>query len=94
MTFKSTTATKIKNNLGDYLIEAAQKKHPVVIEKYGRPYAVLVGFQTWQEMTGKLPRHSLPWIEACQKLSEEIQRTHRKKQTSAIRLIQELRHED
>ena len=43
------TATEVKNRFGEFM-EKAQKE-PVTVEKTGRNYAVLLGFDEYQRLT-------------------------------------------
>ena len=42
---KIVSATEVKSHLGEYLDEATE--HPVFVEKYGRPRAVIISYKRY-----------------------------------------------
>jgi antitoxin Phd len=48
VTVKTVSATEIKNRLGQYLARVAVE--PVGIEKHGRPIAVLLSFDEYEQL--------------------------------------------
>jgi prevent-host-death family protein len=93
---RAVPATEIKNRFGDYLGEVVHRREPLVIERHGKPVAVLVGIEEWrrlQDEEGK--RSTVPWVEACMKLAEEIRKKHpRARHTSAVDLVKAVREEE
>jgi prevent-host-death family protein len=93
---KKVRATEIKNRLGDYLGEVIRKKEPLLIEKHGKPAAVVVSADEWRDLEkrGRI-RKSTPWIEELRALNEKIARNHPDaKPFSAADLIRQIRDEE
>lgn len=92
---KSVPATEIKNRFGDYL-EQVMKKEPLLIERHGKPAAVIVDFEQWKKLKPvEKKERDHPWIEAAQKLAEEIDKKHpQMKRFSAVELIRQIRDEE
>ena len=93
---KSVAATEMKNRFGDYLGEVLKRREPILIEKRGKPVAVVVDFEQWRYLReGQSSEAEHPWIAACRKLGEEIKREHPQlKPFSAIELVRQLREEE
>jgi antitoxin Phd len=45
----NATATEVKNRFGEFMDKA--QREPVTVEKTGRSYAVLIGFDEYQRLT-------------------------------------------
>ena len=54
------TATEVKNRFGEFMDKAQQE--PVTVEKTGRKYAVLLGFDEYQRLIALEDAH---WAEAA-----------------------------
>lgn len=92
---KLVSATEIKNRLGDYLGEVTRRRKPLLIEKHGKPVAVLVDVEQWRRLEEKGEKAwEDPWIAACRALNKKILRRNPKaKHTPAVDLIRALREE-
>lgn len=91
---KSASATEIKNRFGDFLGEVVHGNEPLLIERHGKPVAVIVKFEQW---TGREKTREVrtPWIDACLKLREEIKKNHPKlKPFSAVQLLRQIREDE
>lgn len=86
----------MKNRFGDYLGEVLKRREPLLIEKRGKPVAVVVDFEQWRSLReGQVSNAEHPWVGACRKLGEEIKREHPKlKSFSAAELVRQLREEE
>lgn len=93
---KSAAATEIKNRFGDYLGEVVRLRRPLLIEKRGRPVAVIVDFERWQTMREEPSEKAVhPWVAACRQLGEDIKRENpRLKPFSSAAMIRQLREEE
>lgn len=93
---KTVPATEIKNRFGDYLGEVVHGKRPLLIERHGKPVAVLVKFEEWAREGERGGGESdTPWSDACEQLAREIAKTQRKEGTfSAVRLLRKIRDEE
>lgn len=92
---KSVPATEIKNRFGDYL-KQVMKKEPLLIERHGKPAAVVVSAEEWQALEkGRERKRSTPWIEELKELTEAIDKKHPEaKPFSAADLIRQIREEE
>ena len=61
-----TNATSFKNNLGQYLESSI--KEPVIVEKSGRPSAVLISFEEFERLS---EYEDLYWGRLAQESSKE-----------------------
>lgn len=87
-------ATEIKNRFGDYLGEVIHKKGPVLIERHGKPAAVIVEFDQWKRLREE-KNESSPWFESLKELVERIDRNHPDvKPFSAVDLVRQIREEE
>ncbi len=91
----SISATEIKNRFGDCLQTVLKKQKPLLIEKHGKPAAVLVDFEKWQRLTEDLlGEENVPWIQSLEKLHQKIaKRSLKIKEFSAVELIKKAREE-
>jgi prevent-host-death family protein len=55
MTEISYSATEVKNRFGKILREAAQYGEPIVIERDGKPVAVIMSIETYERTRQKTP---------------------------------------
>jgi prevent-host-death family protein len=95
--FKGISATEMKNRFGDYLGSVIHRREPLVIEKHGKPVAVIVDFDQWQKLREEksLAREKHPWTSQCRRLSDAIRKNHpNAKPFSASRLVHEIREEE
>jgi prevent-host-death family protein len=91
---KSVSATDIKNRFGDYLGEVIHGNQPLLIERHGKPVAVVVKFEEWTRNREE-KRRDTPWVDACIQLSREIEKERpRSKSFSAVELIRRIREEE
>ncbi len=93
--FKSVPATKIKNRFGDYLGEVLRKREPILIERHGKPVAVLVDLAQWDHHTSRKTQVSAftdPWIEDLKKIHRRMEQNSSKK-FSAVELVRQIREE-
>lgn len=89
-------ATDVKNRFGDYLGEVVHGSDPLVIEKHGKPVAVLLSYDDWNLLRslngGKVKKD---WFEALTEFTENFKRRHpNAKPFSAVELIREIRDEE
>lgn len=93
--FKSIPATDIKNRFGDYLGEVLRKREPILIERHGKPVAVLVDLDQWNHRTFRKPEAAAfkdPWIEGLKKIHQRMKKNVSKK-FSAVELVRQIREE-
>lgn len=93
---KVVPATEVKNRFGDYLGEVLHKEEPILIERHGRPVAVLVSASQWQEK-GREKRVGKedPWLSNLNDLNDRIAKNHpRAKPWSAVDMIRSIREEE
>ncbi|MBI2346794.1 MAG: type II toxin-antitoxin system Phd/YefM family antitoxin [Deltaproteobacteria bacterium] len=90
---KTIPATKVKNSFGECLAQVTLGRDPLIVERHGRPIAVLVSYPVWQEVTGEQPVYRSAWVEMALELSEKIRRRGRP-QTPAVELIRQIRDEN
>jgi prevent-host-death family protein len=55
MTKKSYSATEVKNRFGKVLREAAQFGEPIVVERDGKPVAVIMSIEAYERTRQKMP---------------------------------------
>ena len=55
MTKKSYSATEVKNRFGKVLREAAQYGEPIVVERDGKPVAVIMSMEAYERTRQKPP---------------------------------------
>lgn len=55
MTEKSYSATEVKNRFGKVLREAAQYGEPIVVERDGKPVAVIMSMEAYERTRQKTP---------------------------------------
>lgn len=92
---RKINATEAKNRLGDYIGEVVRKQEPILIERHGKPAAVVVSAEEWNELEKKGGKRSTPWIEELKELTERIDRKHPEaKPFSAVDLIRQIRDEE
>lgn len=94
---KSVPATAMKNRFGDFLGEIIHRKEPLLIERHGKPVAVLVSLEEWKKMRREEGEglQQTPWIVECERLVEEIRKNHpRTKHTSSVKLIRSIREDE
>lgn len=96
---ESISATEIKNRFGDYLGTVLKQHEPLLIERHGKPAAVLVDYEKWQAMTEDcLSEKDVPWVHSLEKVIQEIERSRcqqkrKGKKFSAVDLIKKARQE-
>jgi prevent-host-death family protein len=93
---KTIAATEIKNRFGDYLGEVVRRREPLLIERRGKPVAVIVDFECWKTLkpeSGLNNEH--PWAAAARKLANDIRREKPGlKPFSAVDTIRQIREEE
>lgn len=85
------SATNLKNRFGDYL-EKARSGEAIFVHKHGKPVAVLLDYSEWKQLHSRDKKAQSSWVQSCKKLSDEILKSG-KPQTSAVKLIRQLREE-
>lgn len=93
----SVSATEAKNKFGDYLSCVVRERKPLLIQRHGRPAAVLVDARQWAELVepGKVAARD-PWVVSYQKLMKKLSRRKLKPGKSpsdGLKLLRELREE-
>ncbi|MDO8644186.1 MAG: type II toxin-antitoxin system Phd/YefM family antitoxin [bacterium] len=95
---KSATASEMKNHFGDFLGEVVHGNRPVLIEKHGKPVAVMISFKEWSEKKTQESEKSAaddPWIKRYRKLMEELKKAGLKKpQYDAVEMVRKIREEE
>lgn len=94
--FKSAPATDVKNRFGDYLARVVHRREPLLIEKHGKPVALLVPYEAGDEAPregrGSSPT---PISDALDRLAKEYWKNHPDaKPFSAVDLIHKVREEE
>ncbi len=88
---KMVPATDLKNQFGTYLGEVVFGKEPLVVEKHGKPVAVLVRYEDW---VNKEKGHS-PTLNNFLSLVDALKKNHPiVKYPSSVALIREVRDEE
>lgn len=94
MKTKTVSATEIKNRFGDYLGEVIHGGEPVLVERHGRPVAVLISYKNWIKKEIGTEREN-PWFAAYSDLMEKIRRESPSPlKTSAVELVRMVREEE
>ena len=89
----SITATDIKNNFGDCLQKVLKKHKPLLIQKHGKPAAVLVEFEEWKGLdVNPFKEKKIPWIENLKAMHKKIKK-NKIKSYSSVELIKKAREE-
>lgn len=92
---KTVAATEIKNRFGDYLGEVIHKREPLIIERHGRPVAVLLDYSDWVQGGSTSDQTKTPWADACEQLVKKLKKTAPKqKSNTAVDLIRAVRDEE
>jgi prevent-host-death family protein len=93
---RAVPATEMKNRFGDYLGEVVHRQEALIIEKHGKPVAVMVSVEEWRRLQDEKGRRSdSPWILACERLADKIRKKHpRTKHTPAVSLVKAVREEE
>lgn len=96
---KSVSATSVKNRFGDYLGEVMHAKRPLLIERHGKPVAVLVSFDQWVSQKKYRKRGGRPpsrWTVAAQRLIRQLKKDRTKVRSSktSVELLHEIREEE
>lgn len=90
----AVSTTQVQNNFGSYLAQVKRKRQPIFVERHGKPVAVLLGYEAWQELRGeKVPQRSV-WVEQARQFSDRVAKHHRRPSVPAVDLIRELREEN
>lgn len=92
--FKEVSATEVKNRFGDYLGQVIHGGQVVLVERHGRPVAVLVSYDNW---TGKQEAESSTdlWLSAHKDITGKIaQDKTRPPKHPADALIRKIREEE
>lgn len=90
---KMVPATDLKNRFGNYLGEVVYGKEPLVVEKHGRPVAVLVRYEDW--INQEKGRQESPALHHFLNLVEELKKNHpTAKYPSSVALMHEVRDEE
>ena len=90
---KSIPATEIKNRFGDYLGEVIRRQEPVLVERHGKPVAVLVDFEHWKKM--KEEKEESSWIRELSRTLDKIEKKHpHAKKFSSVDLLRQIRDEE
>lgn len=91
---KTVAATEIKNRFGDYLGEVIHQREPLIIERHGRPVAVLLDYSDWVQ-GGAADKMKTPWSDACEQLVQTLKKSGLKqKANTAVELIHAVRDEE
>ncbi len=87
------SATHIKNRFGHYLGQALAGRAPVIIERHGRPIAVLASMATWETArNGASPPSA--WGTRCRRMIQTLRKNRAgKSRPSAVQLVRSLREE-
>ena len=90
---RTIPATDLKNQFGTYLGEVVFGKEPLVVEKHGRPVAVLVRYEDW--INKEKGRQDSPALSHFLNLVETLKQNHPTvKYPSSVDLIREVRDEE
>lgn len=92
--FEKAPATDVKNYFGDYLGKVTHGGKAVLIEKHGKPVAVLVSYESW---TGRQEEksNSDPWFLTHKSITEKIARDNVKPlKLSADALVRNIREDE
>lgn len=91
---KTVAATEIKNRFGDYLGEVIHQREPLIIERHGRPVAVLLDYSDWVQ-GGRSDQTKTPWADACEQLVQNLKKSGPKQKShTAVDLIRAVRDEE
>ena len=93
-TIKGASATEIKNRFGDYLGEVIHGNNPVLIEKHGKPVAVIISYKSWKEEKEGGDKID-PWINAHRDIMNRIMmRATGHPTEDAVTIINDIREEE
>ena len=89
---QSASATDVKNRFGDYLHSVLTNHEPLLIEKHGKPVAVMIEYSDWKQ--GKKPSKKKSFASLAREFSENLAKKHpHMKSFSAADLINQIREE-
>lgn len=100
---KTVSATEIKNRFGDCLAEVISSRDPLIVERHGKPLAVLIDYQNWIKNSDRIKTGSekgkTPWTDACRKLAQSIRKRTLKPRratqpVSCVEIIRQVREEE
>ena len=95
MPLHSVSATDMKNRFGDYLGEIIHRGTAILVEKHGKPVAVMLSIGEWSRLQEEQRRTDSPWIAACKKLADSIRKKHpRGWHTPTVSLVKRVREEE
>lgn len=86
------STTEAQNHFGACLKKVLRTAEPVVVQKHGKPVAVILSYREWNALKGAKTRKKNPLVAACDKLAAKM-RKRQGKQTSAVDLIRQIRKE-
>ncbi len=93
---KTIRATNFRQHLFDYLDHVHQGKEPLVIERNGKPEAVVIGFEQYRKAVERKlkPKPDLSVIDAIRTSHEEYLKAHRGRLSSdSVEIIRQIRGE-
>lgn len=89
---RTVAATEIKNRFGDYLGEVIHQREPLIIERHGRPVAVLLDYSDWVQGGTST---KTPWADACEQWVKNLKKPGLKqKANAAVDSIRVIRDEE
>lgn len=92
--FEEASATDVKNCFGNYLGKVIHGGKAVLIERHGRPVAVLVSYESWTDKELETS-NSDPWFLAHKNITEKIAKDNAKPlKLPADALIRNIREEE
>lgn len=95
LNLKEVSCTDIQNQFGNYLGWVVHRREPLLIEKHGKPVAVLVDYQEWKKMKEGPKTTRTPWCDALDQHLEEMKKKHpNAKPFSAVELVNQIREEE
>ena len=92
-TLNTVSATEIKNRFGDYLHGVLTDHAPLLIEKHGKPVAIIMEYAEWKKREALSSKKS--WVEQCRRYATSLKKRHpHSKIFSGVDLIRSVREEE
>ena len=90
--YESASATDIKNRFGDYLQGVLTKHEPLLVQKHGKPVAVILEYTEWKRKNIP-PKES--WSEKIEQFAQSLKKRNPKmKKFSAVDLVNQIRESE
>lgn len=95
LNLKEVSCTDIQNQFGNYLGWVVHRGEPLLIEKHGKPVAVLLNYNEWKKLKEGPAATNTPLTDEIERFAREVARKHpNAKPFSAVDLVNQIRAEE